>query len=243
MIALFTDFGSADIYVGQVKAKLLQVSSSLEVVDLLHDAPNFSVVPSAHLLAALSAQFSFGTVFLCVVDPGVGGKRNAVVMQADGYWFVGPDNGLLTVIASRAQAMNLWRINWLPDALSSSFHGRDLFAPIAAWIAMGEFPHDKLVAIPAPEVLLPGGDLYEIIYIDHYGNAMTGIRAGSLARDVRLVVNGFSVNYARGFSVVEPGQFFWYENSIGLVEIAVNSGSAASSLAIKIGQDVATTPA
>src|SRR5512140_3370099 len=96
-IFLFTDFGAADIYVGQVKAVLQQRASTVPVIDLLHDAPAFNVQASAHLLAALSLQLPPGSVALAVVDPGVGGVRDAVALLADGNWFIGPDNGLLSV--------------------------------------------------------------------------------------------------------------------------------------------------
>src|SRR5262245_57403907 len=100
MIVLFTDFGADDLYVGQVKAALLSEFPAAVIVDLLHDAPNFRVEPSAHLLAALQERFPRGGVFLAVIDPGVGGAREAVVVQADGRWYVGPDNGLLSVVAA-----------------------------------------------------------------------------------------------------------------------------------------------
>lgn len=104
MIVLFTDFGADDLYVGQVKAVLAHTAPGVPAIDLLHAAPNFDIESSAHLLAALYPKFSPGSVFFAVVDPGVGGARDAVVMVADGYWFVGPDNGLLSIIAARAQA-------------------------------------------------------------------------------------------------------------------------------------------
>ncbi|MGE5027496.1 MAG: S-adenosyl-l-methionine hydroxide adenosyltransferase family protein [Betaproteobacteria bacterium] len=102
MILLFTDFGSADLYTGQVKAVLAQRAPGVPVIDLLNDAPDFNVRASAHLLAALAPQFPPGSVFLAVVDPGVGSARGAVVVEADGRWFVGPDNGLMSVVAARA---------------------------------------------------------------------------------------------------------------------------------------------
>src|SRR5215510_10038563 len=102
MIFLFTDFGSADIYVGQVKAVLAERAPRVPVIDLLHDAPPFNIRAGAHLLAALSTRIPRGSVTMAVVDPGVGGRREAVAVLADGRWFVGPDNGLLSVLAARA---------------------------------------------------------------------------------------------------------------------------------------------
>lgn len=238
MIALFTDFGGDGLYVGQVKAVLTRAAPALTVIDLLHHAPRFDVTASAHLLAALYRQFAPDSVFFTVVDPGVGGAREAVVMAADGYYFVGPDNGLLAVVAARAEATRTWRITWRPEKLSNSFHGRDLFAPVAAWIAAGQFPADKLEQVDALAVQASGEDLARIIYIDHYGNCLTGLRAALLPDASRLSVASEAVYRARTFSEVSPGMAFWYENSLGLAEIAVNRGSAAQRLGLHIGDEV-----
>ncbi len=238
-IFLFTDFGAADIYVGQVKAVLQQRASNVPVVDLLHNAPAFNVKASAHLLAALPGQLPPGSVTLAVVDPGVGGARDAVALLADGNWFIGPDNGLLSVLAERAKTCVYWRITWRPERLLASFHGRDLFAPVAAAIARGEFPAGRAESVPRLSVDFGGDDLGEIIYIDHYGNAFTGLRAQDLPRDARIVADGRCLKHASVFSDVPAGEPFWYENSLGLVEIAGNTCSAAESLGLEIGQFVA----
>lgn len=238
MIVLFTDFGVDDVYVGQLKLVLQQQAPSVPVNDLLHSAPNFDARASAHLLAALQAYYPAGSVFTAVVDSSVGSEREAAVLHADGKWFVGPDNGLLSVVAARAQDVLTWRITWQPEKLSASFHGRDLFAPVAAWIAAGSFPVDKLESTPLLQVRLDAGDLAEVIYIDHYGNAMTGLRARHIPRDGRLGVDGREIPYARVFSDAAPGEAFWYGNSIGLAEIAVNRASAAQLLGLRVGQPV-----
>jgi S-adenosyl-L-methionine hydrolase (adenosine-forming) len=147
VIVLFTDFGVSDPYVGQVKARLADYAPAHQVVDLLHEVPDFNPHVGAHLLAAFSLGFTPGTVFLAVVDPGVGTPREAVVVLAGGRWFVGPDNGLLSIVAARNSDTRLWRIIWRPDDLAPTFHGRDLFALIAADIARGEFPEAKLTPI------------------------------------------------------------------------------------------------
>ncbi|MBS0311458.1 MAG: SAM-dependent chlorinase/fluorinase, partial [Proteobacteria bacterium] len=176
MIVLFTDFGTRDPYVGQVKARLAEHAPTQQVVDLLHEAPDFNPHAGAHLLAAFATVFPPGSTFLAVVDPGVGTPRRTAVVLAGGRWFVGPDNGLLSVIAARHADARLWRIIWEPEDVSPTFHGRDLFAPIAAEIACGNFPTDKLTSIEALDVEFDAGDLARVIYIDHYGNAWTGIR-------------------------------------------------------------------
>lgn len=238
MILLFTDYGNADLYVGQVKTAILSHAPEVAVVDLLHSVPNFNVKSGAHLLAALSTHFQIGGVCMAVVDPGVGSARDAVVMLADEKWYVGPDNGLLAVVAGRASKVELWKITWRPEAISNSFHGRDLFAPIAAWVEKGAFPHGKLADIASLQENIDAGDLAEIIYIDHYGNAMTGIRAGTLPRSRCVVVGDATLEYAPVFSDVPFGHPFWYENSIGLIEIAVNRGSAALEMELKVGDPV-----
>lgn len=237
-IYLYTDFGAGDIYVGQMKAAIHDIAPQAKVIDLLHEAPCFDVKAGAHLLAALAGAISAGSVIVAVVDPGVGGARAPVALRADGRWFVGPDNGLISVVAARAGECAGYLIKWRPPRLSDSFHGRDLFAPVAALID-GNLV-DPARAWPArPLAVTNGGDdLAEIIYIDHYGNAMTGLRAGSVDREHTLGVNGQRLRYARVFSEVEPGQAFWYENSLGLIEIAVNGGSASRSLDMAVGQRV-----
>ena len=239
-IVLFTDFGSGDLYVGQVKAALQRLAPGMSVIDLLHDAPAFNVRASAHLLAAMVGCFAEGSVFLTVVDPGVGGARNALVVCADDRWYVGPDNGLLSVIWARAAKGDCWRIVWRPKQLSASFHGRDLFAPVAATLAVqGGLPKGWFEDVGTLDVEFGGDDLPEIIYVDHYGNAHTGIRASGIPREALLAVGERRLSYARVFSEMAAGEAFWYENSQGLVEIAVSCGSAARLLGLKIGDAMA----
>jgi S-adenosyl-L-methionine hydrolase (adenosine-forming) len=244
MIALFTDFGADDIYVGQMKVALMRhAAAGTAIVDVLHSAPNYDARAGAHLLAALRCWYPSGTVFLGVVDPGVGSERNAVVVQADEQWFVGPDNGLFSVVAARAKRTRAWRIIWRPAGLSSSFHGRDLFAPMAAWVSLGQLPENKLEETPGLEVQLDANDLAEVIYIDHYGNALTGLRAQAVPRDARFRIGASELAHARVFADVPHGEAFWYENSIGLVEVAVSRGSAAEQLQVRVGDAVSSLQA
>jgi S-adenosyl-L-methionine hydrolase (adenosine-forming) len=235
MIVLFTDFGSTDPYVGQMKAVLAcQVPDQL-VIDLLHAVPDFNAHAGAILLDAMSLQFPVGTVFVGVVDPGVGGARRGLVVLADGRWYVGPDNGLLSIVAARARQVHYWHIDWLPDQLSNSFHGRDVFAPIAAEIARQGVPGEKLIPAARPDVCFDMADLPRVVYLDHYGNAWTGMRAGSLEPSTRLIVRGHELTKRNVFHEAAKGEAFWYVNSAGLVEIAVNRGSATESLGLKVG--------
>ena len=234
MIFLFTDFGASDIYAGQVKAVLQQHAPKEAVIDLLHDAPAFNAKAGAHLLAALAARFPKNSVTLAVVDPGVGGAREPVAVLADGRWLVGPDNGLISVAAARAKKCEVFAIGWRPESLSASFHGRDLFAPVSAMLARGDRKTAKLKK-SALAVNFGPGDLGEIIYVDHFGNLVTGLRAGNMPRDRGLTINGRAIRYARVFSEVKAGELFWYENSLGLVELAANSASAQQVLGFKPG--------
>ena len=236
MIVLFTDFGVRDPYVGQVKARLAEHAPAQQVVDLLHEVPDFNPHAGAHLLAAFAPGFPPGSVFLAVVDPGVGTPRDAVVVLAGGNWFVGPDNGLLSVVAARHPDTRLWRITWQPDALSATFHGRDLFALIAADIARGEFPADKLSPTDKLKVEFDAGDLARVIYIDHYGNAWTGVRG--VLKDARISAAGRQFGHSESFGLVGKGEGFWFLNSVGLLELAVNRGSAAAAYGLKVGDPV-----
>jgi S-adenosylmethionine hydrolase len=204
------------------------------IIDAMHDAPDFAIEPAAHLLAALAGEFPPHAVFLAVVDPGVGTARDAIVVKADGRRFVGPDNGLLSVLWQRARARKCWRIAWRPKRFTSSFHGRELFAPVAAALAAKRVPRGWLLKKRAPNVLLDAQKLARIIYIDHYGNAMTGLPA--TGKKQLLVVGKRKLAYARTFG--EARGPFWYENSMGLVEIAMPRGSAANALRLRIGTAV-----
>ena len=236
MIVLFTDFGASDPYVGQIKARLAEHAPGQQVVDLLHAAPDFNPHAGAHLLAAFAAGFPPGSVFLAVVDPGVGTQRDAVVVLAGGHWFVGPDNGLLSIVAARHADTRIWRVIWQPAALSATFHGRDLFALIAAEIARGEFPTDKLIQVDKLNVEFDAGDLSRVIYLDHYGNAWTGVRA--IPTNARVSAAGELFKHSESFGFVGKGEGFWFINSVGLLELAVNRGSAAASFKLKVGDPV-----
>ena len=235
MIALFTDFGLHGPYTGQMKAALHQTAPGIPVIDLFADAPVGNPRASAYLLAVYAAWFPAGTVFLCVVDPGVGGARPPVILEADGRWYVGPGNGLFELVQRRAGATRSWHIEWKPECLSASFHGRDLFAPVAAMLARGEPPPGRPREDGADRRADWPDDLGEIVYIDHFGNAMTGLRAAVLPTNARLIAAGRVLERARTFSDRPPAEAFWYENSNGLAEIAVNQGRADRDLGLSIG--------
>ena len=237
MIFLFTDFGAADIYLGQVKAQLARFAPGLPVIDLLHDVPAFRIEAAAHLLAALARHHPPG-VTMAVVDPGVGTSRRPVAVRIGESWLVGPDNGLLSVLAARSEGVELYDIRWRPQRLSASFHGRDLFAPITARLAARCDVESALTPAAALDVELDAGDLSEVVYVDHYGNVMTGLRAECADASHRIHVGGTEIRYARIFGEAPANEPFWYVNSIGLIEIAIDCGKAARRLRASIGDPV-----
>lgn len=246
MILLFTDFGLEGSYLGEMTAALRRTAPEVAVVNLVADAPPFRPDLAGYLLAALlERSVQGGEVVLAVVDPGVGGSRAPLAVELDGRWLVGPDNGLLEPALRRAHEAVVHRIVWQPARLSASFHGRDLFAPIAARLARGS--RDGLESAAATRFPDWPDDLPAVIQIDRYGNALTGLRAAMLPENAVLAVGAVRLARARTFSDVPPGVAFWYENSSGLAEIALNGASAAATLGLAPGSPVevavATSPA
>ena len=237
MIVLFTDFGATGPYVGQVKAVLAREAPGKPAIDLLHEAPAMNARASAYLLAALAPSIKGDAVFVCVVDPGVGTARRALALKADGRWFVGPDNGLLDIVALRAQSAEWWEIQWRPPELSATFHGRDLFAPVAARLSRGEELPGTRCDSPLAQRNWPV-DLAEVVYLDPYGNAATGLRAKIVGPEVVLQANRRCFQPVTTFGDAPAGTAIWYENSSAHAELAISEGSAAGSCALAIGTKV-----
>lgn len=239
LLALFSDFGVGGPYVGQVMAVWAVAAPAIPRIELFSGVPAYDVEAGAHLLHAYSRTLPAGSVIEAVVDPGVGGPRAAVVVHADGLWFCGPDNGLLGVVVLRAQSCAAWRVEWRPATLSQTFHGRDLFGPIAAHIACHGAPSPPSAAT---DPLKLAGDLSEtaarVILVDGFGNLVTGIPASAIDRQARLEIAGSRLGFAPRFGEAAPGAAFWYGNANGLVEIAVNRGSAAANFAAQVGTRV-----
>lgn len=238
-LLLFSDFGYEGPYVGLLKAAAVRAGMPAgAVIDLMHDAPRFKPRAGGRLLAAMTPFLPDDAVVAAIVDPGVGGPREAIMLEAAGRRFVGPDNGLLAPLLHLDPAARVLRIDWRPAEISASFHGRDLFVPAAARIATDR----SLATLPiAPDDIVDAGqarELAEIIHIDGFGNAMTGIRAAEIPADRTLAVADMPLARARTFCEVSPGEAFWYENSLGLAEIAVNLGSAAERFHLSPGTPV-----
>lgn len=237
MIILFTDYGDQGPYPGQVEARIASMAPRERVINLTANAPRNNPRASAYLLAAYCRDFPEGTVFFCVVDPGVGSFDDLpIILEVDGRTFVGPDNGLFDIVVRFGKNVRAREIIWKPGECSKSFHGRDIYAPVCGMLAKGIQPETREFTWQDrhnwPD------DLYEVIYIDHFGNCMTGIRACSRAPAELLYLADAPVASAGTFSEVNPGQVFWYQNANGLVEIAVNQGNAAEVCQLQVGMPI-----
>lgn len=237
MIFLFTDYGLEGPYIGQVETVLHERAPNEKVINLMADAPRNNPKASAYLLASLISHIPTGSILFCVVDPSVGSdKDEPVILKIDGRWFVGPDNGLFDIVVRQANEIESWEITWQPEKLSRSFHGRDLYAPVCAMLANKKsIPGDKFEWQDKNQW---PDDLNEIIYIDHFGNCMAGIRAGKINKQTIFNINNQEISNADTFSDVSVGQPFWYENSNGLVELGENQGSASKALEISVGSEI-----
>lgn len=240
-IALLTDFGSGP-YVGQIRLLLAEGRHVPRVIDLISDLPPFRPDLAAYLLPGLVHRLPPRTLYLCVVDPGVGTARAVLAARVGLDWFLAPDNGLLVPLLHRAQTdVALWCIDWRPATSTATFHGRDVFTPIAVEILAGRLPAAS-TRISGPGALasadLPAS-LPKICYVDHYGNLMSGVPAGEIPADTVVCVRGRPITRARTFADVPVGAAFWYENAFGLVEIAVNQGRADAVLGLRVGDSIA----
>ena len=236
--ALVSDFGVDGPYLGQLHAALINSAPHIPTINLLSDAPAFNPRATAYLLYALSDSLPKRALFLSVIDPGVGSDRMGLIVETDSHVFVGPDNGLLSQVVRRSNECQAWIVECDTKQVSPTFHGRDVFAPIAASLANGE----PLSREPMSVDSLIGWDwpaaLYECIYIDHYGNIFTGLSEDQVARNMIIIIRSTRISFARTFSDVLPGEVFWYVNSCGLIEIAANMARANELLGIKVGEAV-----
>ena len=235
IVYFFSDFGPHGPYTGQVEA-VIRERTSAQFINLLSNAPFADPYHSSYLLAALYNELPVKSGYLlAVVDPGVGGARQVITFQIGKMTFLGPDNGLFSRLISQHGVRKVAILEYPANKISNSFHARDWFAPELARLINGESINFKF----RQSQDLTGYDwseaVHEIIYRDHYGNLVTGLPAENLDRDKQLSLNGKEIDYARTFSEVSPGSLFWYENSMGLAEIAANQASAAELLQAGIG--------
>jgi len=236
IIAFISDFGYEDHYAGAMKGAALSINPEVRVVDVCHGIRKFDVLHGAYVLAGASRAFPKGTIFVVVVDPGVGGPRRGILLECDGKFYVGPDNGVFTLIwhdGCRAWEIDMSRF---PNA-DPTFHGRDVFAPVAALLSLGKKP-EELGKETRDIILLPvrwgscGIDSCEgsVIHIDSFGNVISNIRRPSLelGRRYRVRVGkwGGVVPFLKTYAEAEVGEPLLLVNSEGLLELSVREGSA-----------------
>jgi len=248
VVALLTDFGLRDPYVGVMKGVILSICPAARIVDLCHDVPPQDIATASRALTANARYFPEGTIFVAIVDPGVGSDRAAVALRADDRFFLGPDNGLLAALDFE-KAVRIQNKAVMLNPVSKTFHGRDVFAPAAAHLARGVKldylgpPLERLEELELPEPRLTRAGLVgEVVWIDRFGNLVTNLPAerfkeGAAVRLGRRWIGKVMTTYAS----VKPGELTAVIGSSGTLEIAVRDGDAHSATGASIGAPVLVT--
>jgi S-adenosylmethionine hydrolase len=250
IVTFTTDFGSRDGYAGAMKGVVLSLAPAATVVDVTHGVPPQDVAAGAVALAQAAALFPLGTIHVAVVDPGVGGARADLLVEAGGSFFVGPDNGVLS-LATRA-GRRIYRIEapaFRREPVSPTFHGRDVFAPTAGRLAAGVPAADagpligEMIELGTPVVSRRVGQVEgHVIHVDAFGNLITSLGAEHVPADASIEVEGtggvFHPVLARTFSDVAAGALVAYLGSGGQLEIARRNGSAAAYVGAERGSIV-----
>jgi len=242
IITLLTDFGTADSYVAEMKGVLLSRAPDVALVDVSHQIPPGDIRAGQYVLGRAWRHFPAGTVHLAVVDPGVGTPRRALAVEAAGHRFVAPDNGLLSFLPADARFVSLP----VPAGAAPTFHGRDVFAPAAAALAVGApleglgSPITNAIRSPLPAPHHDGTAVIgEVLYVDRFGTLVSNIPAAAVEPGVRIRIAGTDVgSLRRTFGDVERGTLLAIAGSGGTVEIAVRDGSAARLLGVGVGAEV-----
>ncbi|MEO8562559.1 MAG: SAM-dependent chlorinase/fluorinase [bacterium] len=245
LVTLLTDFGTADGYVGEVKGVLASLAPQVTVIDIAHDVAPHDVDGARLALARYWQRFPEGTVHLVVVDPGVGGGRAAMAMESEGRMLVGPDNGVLSpgLLHAGARCVAIPA----PASAAPTFHGRDVFAPAAAQLALGVTLESLGPPLLAPVIRRTpeairrddGGVQGEVITVDRFGNAVTNLLA---LRGGEILIDGLALSVRRTYADASPGEPTALVGSSGLVEIAVRDGNAAALLGLRRGTGVVLRP-
>ncbi len=257
MITLTSDFGIKDPYVGEMKGVILTVNPKATIIDITHDVEKFNIKMAAFTLASAAPYFPKDTVHLAVVDPGVGTGRRAIMIQTERAYFVGPDNGIL-MLAAQSQGIEriceLSNPNLMLPYASNTFHGRDIFAPAAAYadkgVKISEFGQEiKNPAAPnfSEAQQINGALISEIIYIDGFGNIVTNIKEKNMLDskivNIQLPEVSVKVKFGKAYADAEPNNLIILVGSSGFLEIAVNQGSAAGKFNVKVGDKIIVTSA
>jgi S-adenosylmethionine hydrolase len=242
IITLLTDFGTADSYVAELKGVLLSRAPGVTLVDVTHQVAPGDIRAAQHVLGRAWHRFPGGTIHLAIVDPGVGTERRAIAAEHEGHRFVAPDNGMVSFLPQDARFVSLP----VPATAAATFHGRDVFAPAAAWLAMGGAFEELGESIsdpcytPLPE---PRHDhltvIGEVIYVDRFGTLVTNIPGDAVQAGARVRIEDSEAgSLRRTFRDVARGALVAFVGSGGTVEIAVRDGSAARMLGVGVGAEV-----
>ena len=254
VITLLTDFGHRDAFVGTMKGVILGICPEARIVDLSHGISAQRIEEGAFILRTAYSYFPDGTVHVAVVDPGVGGERRALIVETPRYRFVGPDNGVFAHVYAREpdlRVVSVTETGYMLPGISDTFHGRDVFAPVAAHLALGteisafgpEIDDFHAGSITGPTVR-EGGIMGHVLHIDHYGNIITDIDDSLFLKTTRekrfritlpnLTLDRVSASYDEA----AEGAALAILDSAGLLEIAVNGGNAAQTLGVEPGDRV-----
>ena len=254
IITLTTDFGLTDIYVGEMKGVIFQINPQAQIVDITHSIPSQNLFSAAFQINNVYQYFPAGSIHIIVVDPGVGSQRRSIVCQTEKATFVCPDNGICTKIFEQEElirAIEITNLNFCLPQVSRTFHGRDVFAPVAAYISCGisltdlgpEISNITMLSIPQPKIT-EDRIIGEVIWIDHFGNAITNVSMKSFKSTFfnakfAIQIAGMEIDRLSSFySESDVGSTLALVNSSGNIEIAVNQGSASSILNIKVGERI-----
>lgn len=257
IITLTTDFGYKDPFVGIMKGVILNINPLANIVDITHGISPQNIVEAAFTIETSFASFPSKTIHVVVVDPGVGSVRRPILVITDHYYFVGPDNGIFSQIYNLSESLNVIQLtaeHYFMPQISSTFHGRDIFAPAAAWLSRGinvsNFgdPIDDYVNIPIPVPVMPSKNIIEgeAIYIDRFGNVTTNIKTQNIDEllgskpegKFRVIVKGSEAPLKNYYSEAADDGLYSLINSFGYLELFVKKGNASSDFGIAVGEKV-----
>jgi S-adenosylmethionine hydrolase len=255
IITLLTDFGTADYFVGAMKGVILSAQPEVTFVDISHEIPPHDVTTAAFTLLACYRDFPVGTIHLAVIDPGVGSERRPIAISAGGYNFVGPDNGLFSHVLDRESEARVFRLNrqeHFRAGPSTTFHGRDIFAPVAGALAsgmaiseLGDEINDPVRLAPLASCIFEGDGVWNaaIIHIDRFGNCVTNLAREALPAHVAgaltIDVNGRTITKVhRCYADAANDQLFAIWGSAGFLELSAYCASAAQRLEASCGDPV-----
>ena len=238
MITLTTDFGYEDHYVAVMKGEIYGINPDARVVDITHGVRRHDIRHASYILRCILPYFE-NAVHVFVVDPGVGTERKSIAAKLAGNWFVGPDNGILTLVKNEVKEIYEIEI----EAKSTTFHGRDVFAPAAARIDMGDLSFlrriDDFVTYPYEEARRVGSQIEGyIIHVDHFGNVITNIPADMLGDARRIILKGKILRFLKSYGEASVGELIALINSENLLEFGVNQGSAWERLSLSPGDKI-----